>query len=373
MESSIVSAIHKGLFQQVRFLVEFGLEVNDRDSEGRTPLSALALIDDQPWGVGLAHLLLEKGACVGLRDKRGLNAMHYACVYERPELVRVYLGAIDYNLNQGDKYGNTPLHLAVATGNLTVTRLLLNTLHRYKMSADKANKNGVTPLIQAWKSGQMECALLLKQRGNPNLNKRDQVEFKSALEWEEEVVAGMERERTMTGGHLEARPASAGVTSNMRPHTAVQRPKTAVHRPVSAGHFDNSSLSTSTGSSLMSLDSATHCEDKPLPSYMRPKTATRRQRQPSAPLLSKRRKAYPQSKVNTGQENVSTEEDVITRDQLCRTTIRNAEANLRNKPEYVFQVSPLEYFHQEQNAQTPGSTKHVHFSNRTNNILIPGD
>ena len=62
VQPNINAAIEKGLFKQVRYLIEFGARVNQRDHHGRTPLMNAALVEDEEWGVGLARLLLEKGA-----------------------------------------------------------------------------------------------------------------------------------------------------------------------------------------------------------------------------------------------------------------------------------------------------------------------
>ena len=89
METSIVSAILKGYFQQVRFLVETGCDVNERDALRRTPLMTCALVGDESWSVGLARVLIEHGASGSIRDKHGLNAFHHACIYQRLPLAKV--------------------------------------------------------------------------------------------------------------------------------------------------------------------------------------------------------------------------------------------------------------------------------------------
>ncbi|ELU00644.1 hypothetical protein CAPTEDRAFT_207507 [Capitella teleta] len=168
MESSVVNAISKGFFQQVRFLVELGLNVNEREaSTGRTPLCALALLDSSKWAISMARLLIEHGARIGMRDKRGLNAFHYAVIYERTKLMSIYLRAIDFNVNQGDMHGNTALHHAAASGNVESVHLILNTLIRYKMTVHQVNQAGATALAHALELGQVECAMLIKDMTNP--------------------------------------------------------------------------------------------------------------------------------------------------------------------------------------------------------------
>ena len=110
MELDINSAIKKGFFQQVRFLVRFGHGVNKRDADGRTPLINCAFVDDERWAVGLARTLIESGARVGLTDRAGVTALHYACMLGRSALVQVFLKALDFDLNQPDRYGQRTIH-----------------------------------------------------------------------------------------------------------------------------------------------------------------------------------------------------------------------------------------------------------------------
>jgi len=111
----------------VQVLVELGADVDgrDRDADGRTALMCCALVDDERWGVGLARTLLERGARVGLRTHQlRLNAMHFACMVGRAELVRTFLGALDFDLRAVDALGNTALHYAAAIGRCDIVRLI---------------------------------------------------------------------------------------------------------------------------------------------------------------------------------------------------------------------------------------------------------
>ena len=113
-------AIRRGQFHDVRQLVSAGDDVNCRDGNHRTPLILCTLVEQEPWGVGIARLLLEMGALVGLPDKQGRNALIYACMYRRLELVDIFLKAVDYDLDHRDRYGNTALFYAASSGNADV-------------------------------------------------------------------------------------------------------------------------------------------------------------------------------------------------------------------------------------------------------------
>ena len=165
LEASLCGAIQKGFLRQVRYLLEFGRCPDERDTERRTPLIHCALIEDEEWAVGVARTLLEHGATLGLVDVRGLTALHYACLLGRPRLLQVFLGAIDFDLNQRDRLGNTALHYAARGGDTEATELLVTALKKYDLNVDCRNKRGDTPLLQAWKGGNADVAQVLVTSG----------------------------------------------------------------------------------------------------------------------------------------------------------------------------------------------------------------
>lgn len=174
METEIISAIQKGYFQQVRLLVKSGLNVNSCDFHHRTALVYCALVDDESWGVGLARTLLEAGARVYLVDRAGLGPLHYACILGKALLLRIYLGAADFDVNLADYLGNTALHYAAATGFVEAVETLLATCARYGYRIDALNRKGDSPLDMAMQNGHGQCAALiqdakrkLKERATP--------------------------------------------------------------------------------------------------------------------------------------------------------------------------------------------------------------
>lgn len=116
------TALRRGFYSHVRPLLAGGKAVDARDADGQTALMICSQLSSERWAVTIARLLLEQGASVGIRDPHGLNALHYACLYEQQELVRVYLAAVDYNLNEQDEAGNTPLHYCVLRNNSDLLR-----------------------------------------------------------------------------------------------------------------------------------------------------------------------------------------------------------------------------------------------------------
>ena len=119
--------VERIVLAQVQVLAELGADVNvrDRAADGRTALMCCAMVVDERWGVGLARTLLERGALVGLRTHQlRLNAMHFACMLGRAELVRMFLAALDFDLRAADALGNTALHYAAAVGRTDIIRII---------------------------------------------------------------------------------------------------------------------------------------------------------------------------------------------------------------------------------------------------------
>lgn len=179
-------AIQKGFFQQVRFYVDQGYNVNSRDSVGRTPLALCSMISESAWAVGLARLLLENGARISLCDKPGYNALHHACINQRQQLVEILLAALDCSVLSKCRQGNTSLHFAASLGNLDIIKSLSALMVRYRMKLDPKNKQGFTPLHQAFRSNNLDCGDLLMEFGaDPEI--RDPSD-KSAKQLREEAV-----------------------------------------------------------------------------------------------------------------------------------------------------------------------------------------
>ena len=112
-------------------------------TRGRTPLMLCSMIEDNSWSYSIAQNLIEKGADLGLKDSNGYNALMYASLYERTNILELFLNAPgDYNILSKDLYGNTVFHLA----SLGKCQKNCGILHEI------ANKFGVDPFIQVEKN-----------------------------------------------------------------------------------------------------------------------------------------------------------------------------------------------------------------------------
>ncbi|KAH9508110.1 hypothetical protein Btru_054742 [Bulinus truncatus] len=212
---SLCDIIKFGYFHQVRALISTGIDLEARDDNDRTPLLLCPFMEPPVWGVSIAMTLIEGGANMSVKDCFKRNVLHYACIYERVKLVRILLKAVDFDLNQTDHLGNSPLHYAATSGNVAITELLVQSLKRYRISMSKRNHRGRTALDEALLSGGVPCTRIIqeglaaKQGGNVIKD----VRFADAVMNCGSSSADTSREPSLTNGERPSRPKTAAVTT----------------------------------------------------------------------------------------------------------------------------------------------------------------
>ncbi|CAB0031404.1 unnamed protein product [Trichogramma brassicae] len=126
------------------------LEIDARDKEGKTALHLALMFRNE----SSAELLLRKGADPTLTDNEGCTALHLICQYEGiNDLVGMFF-EINDELNRPvqidalDKYGRTPLYLALENGQRkAVSTLLGRGADTFcKLPAGASDHQGSTPL-----------------------------------------------------------------------------------------------------------------------------------------------------------------------------------------------------------------------------------
>lgn len=157
----LTDVIERGYFQQVRFFIDLGIDIDSANGDQRTPLMLCSVMEPEEWGTGIARLLIEKGALLDSVDKYGMNAMHLSCIYGRVELARILLNAMDFDLTEIDKWGNTVLHYAVRAGSVPLVRLVVHAHKKYKIHMDRKNRDGLTALEEAHKFSYGRCAEII--------------------------------------------------------------------------------------------------------------------------------------------------------------------------------------------------------------------
>jgi uncharacterized protein len=150
-------AARDGDLEKVRVLIAEGAEMDFRGDNGETPL-ILAILEGH---AGVAELLIGNGADVMARNERGLTPLHAAAYSGSAEMARLLL---DHGAELEDKAnvsGATPLMLAAEENHVAVAELLI------VRGADLSipDRDGFTPLTQAWAKQRNEMVRLLKRHG----------------------------------------------------------------------------------------------------------------------------------------------------------------------------------------------------------------
>jgi ankyrin repeat protein len=142
---------------QVRQLIAQGVDVNETDAKGDSPL----IIAAYKGYTEIVKLLLEAGADVGALDPgmkaTALHAASYAGHAEAAKLLIEYGIDID---KQGPYNGYTALHDAVWQNNVDVARVLIDAGANLNIKSN----SGQTPLEFARSKGYKEIAAMIERK-----------------------------------------------------------------------------------------------------------------------------------------------------------------------------------------------------------------
>ncbi|KAG4222700.1 hypothetical protein PC116_g28826 [Phytophthora cactorum] len=124
----------------IDILIEQGEDINEKDSDGRTPLMHAVISGHED----VVQLLLARGARIAAVDRDARSVLHWAALYQREGMLRMFLerrsdsSAEDQpDVDAYDDSGWTPLHMAICRDFEAGVRLLLKAGARLDSKAQK--------------------------------------------------------------------------------------------------------------------------------------------------------------------------------------------------------------------------------------------
>ena len=142
----LIKCAYEGYYYGVKKAVEYGANVNCKDSDGK---SALQIACDWEGSFKIAKFLLEHGADVNYRTDTTDTPLGYAVMYGNLDLVKLLInhGA---DVNKKGLYGRTPLHYAVLEGEWSQEyKEIIKILLKHGANPNEHNEGGDTPLLEA--------------------------------------------------------------------------------------------------------------------------------------------------------------------------------------------------------------------------------
>ena len=150
------AARHELCLQKVTLLLEHGACVDAMNGRGESALDVAFF----RGGDGVVALLLGHGATSMMATEDGGCLLHSACLSRRADVLKAILGClprIRVDLNQQDRVGRTPLHVAVSSGAPELVQPLLSA----KASTEVQEDDGATPLRLAVSQGDLALTSML--------------------------------------------------------------------------------------------------------------------------------------------------------------------------------------------------------------------
>ncbi|XP_048239578.1 uncharacterized protein LOC124112111 isoform X2 [Haliotis rufescens] len=144
-------------------------DVNAQDSDGDTALHC-SVLSDKPHSHEVIQTLVEKGADVGIKNKKDQTPLHCAARRQCMECVKLFLPVSDVNAQDSD--GNTALHCSLLSDE-GHSHEVIQALVEKGADVGIKNKEGETPLHCAASEQCVECVKLLLPVSDVNAQDSD--------------------------------------------------------------------------------------------------------------------------------------------------------------------------------------------------------
>jgi len=146
----------KGDFEMVQELIKKGLNVNEPDDYGYTPLMK-ACIGDNDNGQKTVEYLVTNGADINISNNSEYTALMFSVENEKLDLVK-YLLSHHASINNRARYGMTELMMACKTNSLEIIKELIT----YGVDVNAVNIYGYTALMYACQRQHENSPIIIK-------------------------------------------------------------------------------------------------------------------------------------------------------------------------------------------------------------------
>lgn len=160
---ALVKAVQGGRIRQVRLLLHAGSNVDSTGDRKRSALTLACLLDDERGRRDITRMLLDQGANQTKQDDSRRIPIHYAAASGCQDIVALLLQDGEVDLNTRDSDGNTPLALAVSSGDYESVKRIVDELVKYHLSVDVPDNNNICPIVKAKLAKNRQVFFLLKQ------------------------------------------------------------------------------------------------------------------------------------------------------------------------------------------------------------------
>lgn len=156
-ELGLVAAAGRGMVKRVKYLIENGEDLNQKDSDGSTALHEATANNSME----IVAFLVKSGSDVNTKDNEGFTPLHFASINGSVEILSLLIEA-GSDVNSQNEDGATPLHFsAVNEKEEVVTRLL-----RAGSNVNLQNQNGEIALHTYALKGSVDMVSLLIKAGS---------------------------------------------------------------------------------------------------------------------------------------------------------------------------------------------------------------